>query len=57
MKVKNPYDEARWIPDLDLTVEPGESIEVPQDVGRSLVAQRWEAVPADKAAKATKDKE
>jgi len=56
VRVKNPYAEARYIPYLELTAEPGEPIEVPQDVGRNLVAQGWEAVPADKAAKA-KDKE
>lgn len=50
MKVKSLSSSARFIAATGQTVEPGATVDVPNDVGRDLVKQpdRWEAVKSNK---------
>ena len=39
MKIKLTDDAPHWLPALSLTVQPGETVDAPDDVAASLLAQ------------------
>jgi hypothetical protein len=53
-KVKQPFGEQRWVPWLSRLVEPGETVEVPDDELESWLAGGWH--PVDRAARAAAKK-
>lgn len=50
MKIRNVSDTARQIPAAGQKADPGEVIDVPDDLGKSLVEQVdvWDSPAADK---------
>jgi hypothetical protein len=54
-KVKQPYDETRYVPWVGRDVAPGEVVTVPDDDLASYVEAGWEAVA--EPARATRVKE
>jgi hypothetical protein len=48
MKITNKTDQTLTLSALQIVVAPGETVEVPDDVGKSLKAQGWS--PAAKKA-------
>lgn len=49
-KVKQPFDEERYVPWLGRVVRPGETVDVPDDEVDSYLAGGWQ--PVGRAAKA-----
>lgn len=48
-KVRQPYEEPRWVPWLGTTVNPGQVVEVPDDQVASYLEAGWEEVKPAKS--------